>query len=205
MLRIPVSVVKVGGSLLDHPGLGPGLRAWLAEEERRFFCCRLIVPGGGELAERIRNYHRVHGASEEACHWMAIQAMAINARLLKELLPGAVEVHHPKFRPNWSKLGVLNATAFCSFDDTHPGALGHTWRVTSDAIAARVAEVGDALGMHLLKSTDLPPDISWDEAAERGLVDPTFGEVVARAKLFVHWVNFRSYLGEPSAQCEPGG
>jgi aspartokinase-like uncharacterized kinase len=198
MLRDRLSVVKVGGSLFDHPGLGPGLRAWLAEEERRSPGRRLLVPGGGDLAEHIRDYHYMHRASEEACHWMAIQAMAINARLLKELLPGASEIHDPRSWPTGFRIGVLNALAFCAADDIQPGALGHTWRVTSDAIAARVAELVEGTSLVLLKSTDLPPDFSWSDAAAYGLVDPTFGAVVARANLYVHWINFRSYLGEPS-------
>ena len=44
-------VVKVGGSLFDHPNLGFGLRAFL----RSLTPSRvLLVPGGGAVAEAVR-------------------------------------------------------------------------------------------------------------------------------------------------------
>ena len=183
----PTVVVKVGGSLFDHPALGPGLRKWLNEQSRRAH--HLFVPGGGALADLIRNYHRLHGASEDNCHWMAIQTMAINARLLRSFIPDCVEVDHPS---NLS--GVLNGFHFCLNDQCTQGALPHDWRVTSDSIAARACELTATRSLVLLKSTDLPEGIEWEEAAKRGLVDAMFPEIVRRAELSVDWINFRTSL-----------
>jgi len=189
MTSLPLSIVKVGGSLFDHPGLGRGLRKWADENSTRRF---LFIPGGGALADRIRDYHRVHGVSQEDCHWMAIRAMGVNAFFIKSLLQDANEINDPV---NWTggRLGVLNAFEFAQRDESRPGKLPHDWRVTSDAIAARVAEVAHG-NVIMLKSVDLPEGVSWSEAAERGLVDPMFGEVVERAKLSVEWINFRNRL-----------
>ena len=119
------------------------------------------------------------------------------------MLPDAREIHHPGHWPG-GEVGVLNAWHFVRDDDTNPDALPHNWRVTSDAIAARVAEIDGLARLVLLKSVDLQEGLSWREAAERGLVDPMFGEIVERAKLSVQWVNFRCYLDETCAAAAAG-
>jgi aspartokinase-like uncharacterized kinase len=174
--HLPLVVVKIGGSLFDHRALGPGLRRWLAEQPPARY---LFIPGGGALADVIRNYHRVHGVDEETCHWLAIETMAINARVIEALAPGAETV---------------DALQFCREDESRPNALPHDWRVTSDSIAARVAEVGKASRLILLKSTDLPEKAGWNEAARCRLVDAMFPEIVQRSEIVVNWVNFRALL-----------
>ena len=85
----------------------------------------------------------------------------------------------------------LDAHAFCQADEGRSGALPHVWDVTSDAVAARAAEVAGA-NLVLLKSADLPDGPDWEGAAGAGLVDPVFPSVVARSRLRVEWVNLQS-------------
>lgn len=174
--QLPLVVVKIGGSLFDHPALGPGLRRWIAEQPPARY---LFVPGGGALADVIRNYHRVHGVDEETCHLLAIETMAINGRVIESLVPGAETV---------------DVVRFCMEDKSRPNALTHDWRVTSDSIAARVAEVEKASRLILLKSTDVPEGTDWPEAARRGFVDAMLPEIVQRSETVVNWVNFRALL-----------
>ena len=54
-------VVKVGGSLFDHPQLGPGLRAYLDSLTPARV---LLVPGGGDFADSVRKLDR------QVWHWM---------------------------------------------------------------------------------------------------------------------------------------
>ena len=172
-----LTVVKVGGSLFDHPALGPGLRRWLAEQTSSRY---IIVAGGGAAADVIRSYHRTHQPPESLSHWLAIRMMDINGELLRHFFADSAE--------------VVAVSRFCTEDEDKPSALSHDWCVTSDAIAARIAEVHQAARLVVLKSVDLPESIAWEKAAERGLVDQAFGEVVTRANLKVEWINFRSYL-----------
>jgi aspartokinase-like uncharacterized kinase len=195
MIPIQWAVVKVGGSLFDQPALGAGLRKWIAERPPFGF---MFVPGGGPMADVIRDYHRMQKVDEETCHWMAIRVMGINTDLIKSMLPGCAEIQHPHHRTK-SRQWVLNAHHFMRADASL-GALPHNWRVTSDSIAARAAEVGGEKGLILLKSIDLPEGISWREAGEQGLVDAMFSEVVERAGLNVVWVNFRTYLDQLTAE-----
>jgi 5-(aminomethyl)-3-furanmethanol phosphate kinase len=169
-------VVKVGGSLFDHPGLGPGLRRWAG-----LASCRLLfIPGGGPAANVVRQYHHTHQPPEAFSHWLAIRMMDANGQLLRQLLTNSAE--------------VPSVTDFCRQDEGNLLSLPHNWKTTSDAIAARVAELFDARELVMLKSIDLPNGISWTEAAKRGLVDWTFGDVVERSGLAVRWVNFRELL-----------
>jgi aspartokinase-like uncharacterized kinase len=180
-----VIVVKVGGSLFDHSALGPGLRRWI----REFTDGRLVlVPGGGLAAEAVRQLHRVHQPPEEFSHWLAIRMMDANGELLKHLLSDSVE--------------IIDSYEFCQQDEGQQLALPHTWRVTSDSIAARIAEHFRARELVMLKSIDLPRDVDWRQAAELGLIDQMFGEVVERNQLNVRWVNFRKLLDGFSS--EPG-
>jgi aspartokinase-like uncharacterized kinase len=169
----PLVVVKVGGSLYDWPELGPCLRAWLAALAP---ARALLVPGGGPTADAIRALDRHHALSEEAAHWLALQALSLNARFLQALLPGAE---------------VVDAHDFARRDEGRPGALPHTWDVTSDSVAARVAQVTGARRLVLLKSTDFPEGIDAREAGRRGLVDAYFARAQDEIEVFA--LNLRGW------------
>ena len=51
-------VAKVGGSLFDLPDLRQRLNRWLVAQADTPV---LLIPGGGELADAVRNLHRTHG------------------------------------------------------------------------------------------------------------------------------------------------
>jgi aspartokinase-like uncharacterized kinase len=177
-----LTVAKVGGSLYDLPDLGGRVRAWIMWCGGRV----LLVPGGGAAADVVRHLDRLHGLGEEAAHWLALRALTVNAHFLGRLT-GAPVVESP----GEAAVAVLDPHAFCVADESRVGALLHSWQATSDAVAARVAEVFRA-DLVLLKSTDLPPGTAWRDAARAGLVDETFASVVRRAGLRVAWVNLRS-------------
>src|SRR6516225_2877287 len=141
-------VVKVGGSLFDLPDLGPRLRRWLAAQPPGE---RLLVPGGGALADVVRALDGWHGLGEEAAHWLALRALAVNAHFLAALLDGVRVVEGP--RPGVG-LAVLDAHAFARADEGRPGSLPHRWEATSDSVAARAAELAGA-ELVLLKSVTL--------------------------------------------------
>ncbi|MCI0701512.1 MAG: hypothetical protein L0241_10560 [Planctomycetia bacterium] len=204
-------VVKVGGSLFDHPALGVGLRAFvesLAPKEV------LLVPGGGPLADAVRALDRTHTLGEEASHWLALRALSVTGEMLRRMLEeptppvpfpslreGGVRTAPPALPSLFGKgvggLGhshLLDPFSFALEDESRPSALPHSWSVTTDSIAARVAGVFRAERLILLKSTDIPPGISWVEVASRGWVDAHFPQVVATLACPVEAVNFRREL-----------
>ncbi len=132
-------VVKVGGSLLTWPGLRPRLADWLG---RLGTCDVVLVPGGGAAADAVRDLDRVHGLGAEAAHWLAVRAMGLNAHVLAALLPrGRVIVGLAELPAAWAAgvTPVLDCLPVLRADEANPDRLPHTWTVTSDAIAARVA------------------------------------------------------------------
>jgi aspartokinase-like uncharacterized kinase len=185
-----LTVVKVGGSLLDLAELGPRFCRWLAG---RGAASVLVVPGGGPTADVIRDLDLQHHLGETKSHWLALRAMALNAFVLHALLPRSVLVQSID---QIGELAVLDPLAFCLRDEReHPGsALPHSWSVTSDSIAARVAVRANAERLILLKSVDIPEELSWAAAAQLGYVDAAFPGIVAAApSLEIQAVNFRSY------------
>jgi len=174
-----VIVVKVGGSLFDHPRLGPGLREYLDSLAPAEV---LLVPGGGEVAEAVRKLDRVHGLGEEVSHGLALWALGVSSEFLYHSVACG------------SRVSVLNCYEFAREDESRPGKLPHSWDVTSDSIAARAAVVLEAERLVLLKSVDIPPGTPWAAAAERGWVDHHFPQVVAGAAFVIEVVNFRRVL-----------
>ena len=193
------TVVKIGGSLFDLPNLSRRLTDWLEPLRKERI---LLVPGGGPTTDVIRELDRVHGLGEEHSHWLALHALAVNAHFLAMLLPSArVVTRLAECSDSWQRgtLPVLDAFAFLKADEGHPGSLPHSWDVTGDSVAARVAGVFGATRLILLKSTDIPHGMNWAEAARLGHVDPYFPSLVA-AVPNVEVVNLRA-LRESKPGC----
>ena len=187
-------VVKVSGSLFDLPDLGPRLTRWLAQFAPDPNSCRvLLIPGGGPTTDAVRALDRCHGLGEERAHWLALHALALNAHFLAGLLPNTAVAESLEDCARYWRAGmmpVLDALAFARADEGRPGRLPHGWDVTSDAVAARVAQVARARTLVLLKSVSFPEGIAWTEAARLGLVDAHFAAQVGPA-LAVVPVNLR--------------
>lgn len=181
------TVVKVGGSLFDIPRLGERLREWLAGLDADQI---LLVPGGGPTADAVRALDRSQELGDEKAHWLALEALRLNAHFLANLLPGAAVV--ADLAQGCGRLWVVDCVAFAAADEGRPGCLPHSWDVTSDSIAARVAVVGGATELVVLKSVDIPDGTRWEEAGRVGWVDPYFGRAVASG-LAVRAVNFRRW------------
>ena len=192
-----LAVVKVGGSLYDLPDLGPRLQAWLKQAPERDV---LFVPGGGPTADVVRAYDRIHQLGEEKAHWLALDALQLNAHFLAWLLPAAAIIDHPSQAAG--RTTILNAFQFLSGEKTScaRGRLPHCWAVTSDAIAARAAVVAGADQLILLKSVTIPEGMDWEEAGQRGFVDEWFARTVRPAwpRLQVRALNFREWRPGPT-------
>lgn len=186
-------VVKVGGSLYDWPELGPRLRAFLETLRPRPL---LLVPGGGNLADAIRDLHRTHQFPETTAHWLALRSLTLAAHFLASLLPQSRIVKGLLAARAVARRGevpIMDALHFARGDELRPGRLPHTWDATSDSVAARIAVVIRAERLILLKSADPPPD--WMRTA--GYVDPLFAATIVNAEFPVEAINLRAVSHEP--------
>jgi len=187
-------VIKVGGSLYDWAGLRSGLSEWLKGIDQP-----LLVPGGGPGADCIRSFDETHQLGEEAAHWMALEALRLNAHLLaallRELRPRIV-ARTAECSVCWQqfRLPIMDCHAFALADEGRTDRLPHSWRVTSDSVAARVADVMAARRLVLMKSVSLPDGVDYVTASKRGLVDEHFPHAVGSTRRFdISWVNLRAW------------
>ena len=138
-----LTVVKVGGGVGDSAL--PALCKTLGELGARHPL--LVVPGGAGFADAVREADRRFGLPAAAAHRMAILGMEQFGWLLSELIPGA-ERRADVARVSAGRTTVLLPAAL-SLD-----RLPASWEVTSDSIAAWVADQTGAGRLVLMKEAD---------------------------------------------------
>jgi 5-(aminomethyl)-3-furanmethanol phosphate kinase len=168
------AVLKVGGSLSkigDAPYFSPSQSNLPGSFERKmgsvaYFAdlCKeisrlgeryslLIVPGGGEFADRVREVYRRYNLDETTAHSMALLAMDQYGYLLSRLIDGSTltaDLNLARQTAESGRVAVLLPSALL----THADPLPHSWAVTSDTIAAWVAHQVDCRWLVLLKDVD---------------------------------------------------
>ena len=175
-------VVKVGGSLLEWENLERALQRWLASQSP----ARVVfVVGGGAPVDELRRYDQLHDLDAGDVHWAAVKIMSATAKVVASMLPGCPVVTRLKDIPSTSwpeSTVVLDPYPFLRLDEPAcPGTkLAENWDVTSDSIAARLAEVSGAARLWLLKSSLPPGGLDWQAAADIGFIDPEFPSRAAR-------------------------
>lgn len=169
-------VVKVGGSLSKAGRLGGVLKMLSAAQVPI-----VIVPGGGPFADAVRSLQRGMSFDDAVAHRLAMLAMEQMAEWMVAQCPGLKvaqtidEISDCIMDgqiPVWAPLHMMG-------DDE---AIPASWSITSDSLAARLAELLDAR-LILLKSVDAAGHLSAEELARQGVIDTLFPEIVARARI----------------------
>jgi aspartokinase-like uncharacterized kinase len=160
-------VVKVGGGLSAVPGALDAVGAALAAAGRRRRI--VVVPGGGPFADAVRDFERRERLSADAAHWMAILGMDQYAHVLAERIAGAVLVDEPG--AIGTAIGAAGVAVLAPYRWMRAAdVLPHSWRATSDSVAAFVAGALDAERLVLVKPVDGNPGSE--------MVDPCFAAVL---------------------------
>ena len=135
-------VIKIGGSLMEvSRALVRGL-VDLSRDGDVF----LVVPGGGPMADLVREIQERYRITDETAHWMAILAMEVYARFLAD---GTGAILTDEISRSASGVGILLPYRPLKEDDR---GLEHSWDYTSDSVAALVAW---RLSADLVKATDV--------------------------------------------------
>lgn len=170
-------VLKLGGSLAESGRLRTVLS--LVARARRPV---VVVPGGGAFADAVRETQSALGFSDETAHDMALLAMhqmadamiALEPRLMAaETLIGIARAWHRRRIPVWLPASL------CAGDRRIP----RDWSITSDGLAARLAERLGGVELVLVKSSTVKRTASARTLARQGIVDPVFPNIVERADL----------------------
>jgi aspartokinase-like uncharacterized kinase len=191
MIPMVQRVVKVGGSLFTFCGLPSALRDWLAEQPP---ATNILVAGGGEMADVVRGWDARFRLGETSSHWLCVEVLRVTARLLAELLPECQLITDFDQLRRVGQDSPGSTVVFCpaQFLRAVEAALGlpplpQTWDVTSDSLAARLAEGLGAYELVLLKSGD--PPASGDVGTD--YVDRHFATTASQLPA-VRFVNLRA-------------
>jgi hypothetical protein len=141
---MPFYVLKMGGSLMTCAR--PLMRALLALAEEGYSF--LVVPGGGPMADLVREIYSRGDLSQEAAHWMAILAMEQYAYFLAD---GSRAALTRDIRRTESDCSVQVLLPYQALIEDDRGLL-HNWDYTSDSVAALVAA---QLSAPIIKATDV--------------------------------------------------
>jgi aspartokinase-like uncharacterized kinase len=130
------AIVKVGGSLASDPEKLRALCAKLSEVSKKHKL--IVVPGGGEFADAVRNLDKRFNLSSAVTHRMAILGMDQYGFLLSDLLPHSFvfnQLENAQRILDLGKLPVFLPSNFLFSEDP----LENSWDVTSDSIAVYIA------------------------------------------------------------------
>ena len=166
--RLKRRVIKLGGSLLDLPQIADRLNSVL---ESWPVMANFVVVGGGQAANLIRKWDDEWGLGNQRAHRLAIFAMTWNAKRQFGKHACFQPVRTVKSLPALDQTGVILAEPFLHSLAELPRhvSLAESWNVTSDSIAAVVADALVADQLVMLKSVDC--ESVSDRAEQHHVVD----------------------------------
>jgi aspartokinase-like uncharacterized kinase len=167
-------VVKIGGSMAADESL----RDWLDLVAERGGGRVVLVPGGGDFADLVRDAQDAFAFSDAVAHRMAILAMEQFGLMLAGIEPDLVPVESldaldavvrhgrvPVWLPATMTKGALDVPA--------------SWDVTSDSLAAWLAATLNAERLVLVKACSIAAGLDAELAHEHGIVDAAFQDFIA--------------------------
>jgi aspartokinase-like uncharacterized kinase len=194
-----VKVLKIGGSFLTFPSELKNLCKVLSINRKDHNL--LIIPGGGIFADIVRKYYLELKLSEITSHQMAVHSMDQYGLILKEFIGKSSVLISNLDRIDASlgdnRIGILEASNINL--KTH--LMPRSWSVTSDSIAAFVAQKIVAEQLILIKVVDGLFDIKSGEFLDKvyvrnlesqvkhGIVDDYFAKILSVKKTSSYVVN----------------
>lgn len=129
-------MIKIGGSLAVHPNQLRSLMEKLGDFSKKKPI--VIIPGGGEFADKVRDLDKRFSLKNTVSHRMAILAMDQFGLLLSDLTINTVlnyNYEHAKEASLLGKLSIFLPSQVMFAEDP----LENSWKVTSDSIAFYIA------------------------------------------------------------------
>ena len=179
-------VIKLGGSVLySDPNWMEKLKRTIELNRGKFIS---IIVGGGEIVEGVRSLHKLYPQlNHAALHWNCVSLLDATYEIAAQLLPLDGGIPDSNALDLWNQISHqppptadqqvmwVKVSAFYSMKllidipmDWHPAL---DWNTTTDALAVLLALRWNASEVLLLKSCDISPHWSLQEAAQLGIVD----------------------------------
>ncbi|MCJ7479041.1 MAG: hypothetical protein MUP63_02575 [Candidatus Nanohaloarchaeota archaeon QJJ-7] len=153
----------------------------------------VVVPGGGKVADVVREMDEDLGLSDEKAHWAAIRGMDVMGEMLAGMSEEFYTVEEGS-EISGEGVPVLLPSELLKREDPLP----HSWEATSDSISAWIAGFLGAEAVVLLKRVDgirkdgeLVDETSVDDVSglQQDVVDPLFFDTLQRTGLDAVIVN----------------
>ena len=180
-------VIKLGGSLESAKTL---LHCLNRIEQHYQHQRVVIVVGGGIFAEQVRIAQQHWEFNDECAHAMALLAMQQMARLVKGL-KADVELAHSVRAIQQSPSNIIVWSP--DINELNNAGVPATWDITSDSLAAWLADRLSADKLLVIKSAAIDDTLSLAQLAERGIIDKAFCDSVANSAFTVRVIN-QQYL-----------
>ena len=177
-------VVKIGGSLSHDPAL----RGWLTELADVGGGRVVIVPGGGDFADKVRQYQAEWRFNDLAAHNMCLLAMTQYALMMQGLLPELVLASSEAKVRRALRDGRVAIWVPTALMRDEPDAMSN-WDTTSDSLAAWLSTVLNAERLIVVKSCPIELGAPIEALASSGIVDRRFLGYVEDANYLVEFFN----------------
>ncbi|PHR96298.1 MAG: hypothetical protein COA78_28875 [Blastopirellula sp.] len=191
-------VIKLGGSLFQLPDLATRLVQWI-EQQAPLPC--LVIAGGGMFTDAVRQLDQQRSLPTPISHDLAMRSMGSSARLIASGLGSKCELiseieKYQRVLKSVAEKHCQSGIFVCDiyeywhqhFIDQYGNELQLDWTLTSDSIAALLADFWEAEEFVLMKSCDCSSSHDYQSWADAGMVDPQFPEVAKRLQA-IRWVN----------------
>ena len=170
-------VVKIGGSLAETGRLKDML-ALIAAAQRPV----VVVPGGGAFAQKVRDLQNAIRFDDASAHRLAMLGMHQMAEMYFTMDPRYAAADSLDGIARQLAVGLIPVWMPLQMSQSDSG-IPANWTITSDGLAARLAEHLGGASLVLLKSVDAPPGQSAETLAAEGILDAAFPVIVARSHL----------------------
>lgn len=166
----------------------PALREWLTRLWEVGGGRVVIVPGGGDFADAVRQYQREWRFDDLAAHNMCLLAMAQYAILMQGVLPELVLASNEERIRRALRDGRVAVWVPTDLIRTTPDSMTN-WDTTSDSLAAWLSTTLNAERLLIVKSCDVGTQAPLETLAASGIVDKRFPAYVKDANYLVEVFN----------------
>lgn len=178
-------VIKLGGSLMNDVNC---LTNCLNTIEQKIKDKVVIVPGGGLFADQVRSTQKQWQFNDKVAHQMALLAMQQMALLLKSIKPNFLLANKV------SDIDDHSVTIWSpDIQELNLASIKASWDVTSDSLAAWLANQLKAAELILVKSAKISPANNILQMQKQGLVDNAFVEYIKKSTYKITLINKNSF------------
>lgn len=172
------------------------LIACLNTIEQKYTGKVVLVPGGGVFADQVRSVQQQWKFNDRIAHQMALLAMHQMALLFKSIQKSFVLVHYVSdVRKELTKHPVV--IWMPDIEELNAFGVEASWNMSSDSLAAWLAEQLTATELILVKSAEIPLKLDIKKMQELKVLDQAFDEYSNNTSYKITLINKYSFNEYP--------